>query len=139
VSGKENEGFTVAFSNDTMAQIQGTLDGCGQADDQCYQSVREILQAADLQVDSKLDRRGFIQFLMKAFKKMSGVFGFATAALFANWHQRQKEVDELGIFIPETKASEASAFATATEVVVSAGGSPILTITPTPDPTSIQG
>ena len=115
------------------------LEGCGQADNKCYQDVREILNSANLEIDSQLDRRGFAQFLSKTFKKAGSVFSFIASALMSNWYTRHQEVEELGMFIPDTKASEAVKLATATEVVISAGGSPVVTITPTPDPTNLQG
>lgn len=139
LSGKDGDGYNIELSADAKAKVNGILKGCGQADDKCYQGVREVLYDADLEIDSQLDRRGFAQLLSKTFKKAGAVFSFIASALMSNWYTRHQEVEDSGLFVPQAKASEASELATATKVTISAGGSAVVTVTPTPDPTKLQG
>ncbi|KAI0004056.1 hypothetical protein F4779DRAFT_630464 [Xylariaceae sp. FL0662B] len=139
LSGNEGDGYDVVLSPDAKAKIHGILEGCGKTDNKCYQEVREVLQSSNLEIDSQLNRRGFAQLLSKTFKKVAFVFSMITSHLISNWHVRHGEVGELGLFVPAAKASEASVFATASKILVSAQGSAVATITPTPDPTKLQG
>lgn len=85
----------------------------------------------------RLDRRGFASFLSKQFKKVSRVFVFIASVLTANWKLKQAQPKPL--FVPEATASAVPDVSTATEVVVSAEGTAVMTFKPTPDPTSLQG
>ncbi|KAB5578286.1 hypothetical protein GE09DRAFT_1089179 [Coniochaeta sp. 2T2.1] len=139
VSGKEGDGFDIELSPDTRAKLQGVFDGCGVADDHCYQDARNVLRSADLQIDAALERRGFAQLLSKTFKKLGNLYLEITAILLAEWKLQSFDNQQLGLFIPQPHADKASALATATAVVVSAQGSQIGTVMPTPDPTKLQG
>jgi hypothetical protein len=61
------------------------------------------------------------------------------AYLLFDWNLRAGERDHSAIFLPQTIASEAAKLVSATDVVLSGGGSAIATITPTPDPTTLTG
>lgn len=137
--GQGTGGYDVAFSPDIKSKVQGVLDGCGQIDNQCYQDINTVFLSADLTMDGALDRRGFASLLSKTFKSSYAIFLNIAAALLANWKARQQEVQELGIWIPNDKATDAGAIATATGVTISAGGTPVVTITQAPDVTKLQG
>jgi hypothetical protein len=139
VSGKEGDGFDIELSPDAKAKIQGVFDACGVADNHCYQDARNVLHSADLQIDPALERRGFAQLLSKTFKSIADVYLTITAILLAEWNLKALDMEQLGLFIPQPDALKASALASATAVVISAQGSDIGTITPTPDPTKLQG
>jgi hypothetical protein len=115
------------------------LDGCGEVDNQCYQDINKVFLSADLEMDGALNRRGFVELLSKSFRTSALIFFDIAAALLANWKARQQEVQELGIWIPDSKASAAGTIATATDITISAGGTPVATITQTPDATQLQG
>lgn len=119
--------------------MQGVLDGCGEIDNQCYQDVNEILNSADLEIDGSVNRRGLVALLSKTFKAFVGVFLDITSILITNWKIRQQEVQEEGLWLPDAKASDAGAVASATEITVSAGGALVVTITQTSVTTSLQG
>lgn len=139
VSGKQGDGFDIELSPDAKAKIHGVFDACGVADNDCYQEARSILHSADLQIDGALERRGFAQLLSKTFKSIADVYLAITAILLAEWKLKAFDTEQLGIFIPESDAQKASALASATAVVISAQGSGIGTVMPTPDPTTLQG
>ncbi|KAM0330636.1 hypothetical protein ACHAQA_003586 [Verticillium albo-atrum] len=137
LSGKENDGYNVYLSPETQDKVVGILEACGKADDKCYQEVRKVLRSANLQIDGEIERRGFVQFLSKTFKKVGSVFSFIAGALISNWAMKQEQPS--GLFVPHEIASQASKLTEATGVVVSADGTVVATITPTPDPTKLQG
>ncbi|PNH76643.1 hypothetical protein VD0001_g940 [Verticillium dahliae] len=134
--GREGNGYDVSFSADTKSKIHGILEACGEVDDKCYQEVRQLLRNADLQIDGELERRGFVQFLSKTFKKVGSVFSFIAGVLISNWAMKQEQ--PTGMFVPHEIASQASKLETTTPVV-SADGTAVATITSTPDPTVLQG
>ncbi|KAM0594562.1 hypothetical protein ACHAP6_000305 [Verticillium nonalfalfae] len=136
LSGKEGNGYDVSLSAETQSKIHGILEACGEVDDKCYQEVRQLLRNADLQIDGELERRGFVQFLSKTFKKVGSVFSFIAGVLISNWSMKQEQ--PTGMFVPHEIASQASKLET-TGVVVSADGTAVATITSTPDPTVLQG
>ena len=131
----------MGLSPDIKAKIQGVLEGCGQLDDKCYQETREVLRSADLEVDSKLERRNFGHMLSKTIKGGWAIFADFAANLYMSLFQKSKDLEgaESFMFIPVSKASEAAKLETATDVVISAGGTAVATITPKPDPTSLKG
>jgi hypothetical protein len=117
------------------------LEGCGKMDEKCYKDTREVLRSADLEIDQKIERRAFRHMLSKTVK--SGVTAFLDFAsmLHMSWDlkfkDRHGELDS--IYIPTGKAGEADKLRTATEVVVSAEKTAVVTIKPTPDPTGVKG
>ena len=62
-----------------------------------------------------------------------------TAILLAEWKLKALDTNQLSLFVPQQDAQKVSALATATAVVISAQGSGIGTVMPTPDPTKLQG
>jgi hypothetical protein len=139
VSGREGDGFHVALSPDAKAKVQGTLDACDETDNSCYQDVRDVIHSADLHIDNQLERRDFAQLLSKTFKKIGFVFAEIAAVLMSQYKLRHEDLQELGLYLPEQAASQIAAVASATTIVISAQGSGVGTITPTPDPTQLQG
>lgn len=118
------------------------LDGCGQMDDKCYQDVLGILQSATLEVDKKLEPRGFGAFISKTVKGASSWLLNIYAALELSWKLKSKERNgEFDNFthIPVSIAEQAGKLANAPDVVVSAAGTAVATIKPTPKPTSLTG
>ncbi|KAF2265276.1 hypothetical protein CC78DRAFT_443764, partial [Lojkania enalia] len=138
---EEDGGFDFGISPDVKANIQGVLEGCRELDDKCYQEARGVLRSADLEVNHKLERRHFGHFLLKTAKGGWAIFADIAANLYMSWYQKSKDLEgvESFMFIPVSIASEAAKLETATDVVISAGGTAIATITPKPDPTSITG
>jgi hypothetical protein len=118
------------------------LDACGQPDDKCYKDTREVLRSANLEIDHKIERRDFRQLLSKTVKGALGYFLDIAAMLYISWELKFKdqhgEFDSFK-FIPLSKAGEAAKWETASDVIVSAGGTAVATIKPTPHPTSLKG
>lgn len=139
MSGKDGDGYNIVLSSDINDKVQSVLQGCGQADDKCFHDIRAVIDSADLEVDKQLDRRGFGSLISKTFKRIGYIYDFMVAALLADWYLKHAQPPRLGQYIPQAKASEAPVLATATNVVVSAAGSPVVTITPTPDATKLEG
>jgi hypothetical protein len=115
------------------------LDGCGEFNDECYQDVNKVFSTADVEIDAALDRRGFASLLSKTFKSTIDIMFDISVILIAMFKVRQQEVQELGIWIPNSRASDVGSVATATDVTISAGGTAVATITQTPDVTQLQG
>lgn len=115
------------------------LDGCGDFNDKCYQDVNTVFSRADVEIDAALDRRGFASLLSKTFKSYVDIFLDITVILIAMFKMRQQEVQELGIWLPNSRASDVWAIGTATAITISAGGIAVATITQTPDVTQLQG
>jgi hypothetical protein len=139
ISGREGEGFDIILSADTKAKVQGVLEGCGQADDQCHQDIRNVLRSAHLEIDHQLTRRTLLSMLQRTAKKVSGIFLEIAAILQAKWAGKAMENADWGMFIPERKAEDVANVASASVITISTGGKPFLTVTPTPDPTTLQG
>ncbi|KAH7076789.1 hypothetical protein BKA63DRAFT_510777 [Paraphoma chrysanthemicola] len=142
LSGTEsNGGFDIGISPDVKAKLQGVLEGCGQLDDKCYHEAREIMRSVNVEVDHKLERRAFRDLLTKTVKGAILIFADIAISLRMTWFLKSKDQEgaESFMFIPVAKASEAAKFETATELVVSAESSAIVTIKPTPAPTTVTG
>lgn len=143
LSGSEESGaFELGLSPDVSAKVQGVLEGCVQVDDQCAKDVHDVLHSADLAIDSKIKGRDFRALISKTIKGSWDIFFDIASMLYVTWVIKDKE--DRGGFdsfrsIPKQKAVEASKFETATEIVVSAGGSAIVTVKPTPNPTTLKG
>ncbi|OAQ80923.1 hypothetical protein VFPFJ_09376 [Purpureocillium lilacinum] len=138
LSGRDNEGYDVVLSPDTQAKARGILEGCGKADNKCYNDVRNFLQTSHVEIDGQLERRGFLQLLTKTFRKLGSVFGFIAAAMIADWQLRHN-TQPPPLFVPHNMASSASKLSGATGLVISAQGTPVVTVTQTAAPTSLQG
>ncbi|KAH7083730.1 hypothetical protein FB567DRAFT_529797 [Paraphoma chrysanthemicola] len=139
---EEKGGFDLGLSPDVKAKVQGVLEACGQADDKCYQDTRDVLRSANLDIDNRIERRDFRHLLSKTVKGALGYFLDIAAMLYISWEMKFKdqhgEFDSFA-FIPVSKAGEAAKLETATDVLVSAEGTAIATIKPTPHPTSLKG
>jgi len=61
------------------------------------------------------------------------------ATIVAVWALRTAQAPTLEFSVPIDLASQATVLAEETEVVISAEGTAIVTVTPTPDPTNLQG
>jgi hypothetical protein len=131
----------MSVSDDVKAKIQGVLEGCGQLDDKCYHDVRQVLRSANVEVNRKLEARHFGHLLSKAFKSGAGAFLSFADYLYTSWWAHYNDLNNVSphFIIPKPKASEVDKVASATEVVVSAEGTSVALITPTPDPTLAQG
>ena len=143
ISGTESEGFDIRLAPETENKIREALEKCDERiNNDCYQRVHGILRSADLEIDQSLQKRGFAQLLSKTFKKLRGVFFTITAIVLAVWEQRKATQPELNIaqyHVPESQASAGAAFGSETPVTVSGHSSVIVTVTPTPDPTTLVG
>ncbi|KAG4440793.1 hypothetical protein IFR05_003721 [Cadophora sp. M221] len=148
ISGSDSDGYDVSLSPDTRSKIRGVLDGCGEIiDDMCYQDVLQVLESSELQIDSQLDRRHFGHMLSKTFRfvggKVAGIAAFfdhVSKLLLSMWHIRHSDEEfAKSIFLPHSEVTSVTVLATATTVVVSAEGQPIVTITQKPDTTSLLG
>jgi hypothetical protein len=139
ISGVEGKGkgLQFALSKDTLAKTKDVLTKCGQDDNKCINDVYNLLQGTELQLDSKLERRGQIAYYWRELhfgKVTSGAFFAATSYfLLASWKAKWAEHDG-GINFPSIIAAQAAAAATAKAVTVSAGGKAIATHTPPPPP-----
>src|SRR5699024_6532063 len=100
--------------------------------------VRNFLQTSHVEIDGQLERRGFLQLLTKTFRKLGSVFGFIAAAMIADWQLRHN-TQPPPLFMPHNMASSASKLSGATGLVISAQGTPVVTVTQTAAPTSLQG
>lgn len=94
---------------------------------------------ADFEIDGKLDRRTFAAMLSKTFRAYGVWFLDIASILWSNFRLRNHDVQDLGLWIPDAKASDAGAVAFATDITISAGGTAVITITQTPIPTTLQG
>jgi hypothetical protein len=139
LSGKEGEGFDVVLSQDAQSRVEGVLDGCGTADNTCYQEVLNTLQSAELSLDNKIDRRNLAHLLSKTFKGALGILEEVAALLTLNWLMKSDKMDNSSFYILQAKAEEAAGSASATKVVHSAGGSVAITVVPTTAPTTLTG
>ncbi|KAK3317193.1 hypothetical protein B0T19DRAFT_434438 [Cercophora scortea] len=139
ISGKEGDGFDIALSPDAKAKIQGVFDGCGDDANHCYQETHNVLHSANLQLDRAIESRAFADLLAKTFKKLSGLFIQIAFILYAEWKMKAAGGQEGNLFIPQGLAQKDPGLGSAAVVVVSAQGSDIGTVTPTADPTKLQG
>ncbi|KAH7381918.1 hypothetical protein BKA64DRAFT_749377 [Cadophora sp. MPI-SDFR-AT-0126] len=151
LSGSESDGYDVALSSDTRGKVEGVLDGCGGTlDDKCYQDVVEALQGSELQIDNQLDRRHFGHMLSKTFRiglPKVGVVGgivsfyyYVSELLLAMWQTRHSDEEfAKSLFLPHSQVSSVTLIATATTVVISAGGQLIATVTPVIEKTTLIG
>ncbi|PGH18847.1 hypothetical protein AJ79_00260 [Helicocarpus griseus UAMH5409] len=139
ISGKEGSGFDFAFSPDLQAKIYKTLESsCKDADHRCYQEVRDLLGNSALEINQGLERRAFIHMLAKDLKKLRNFFSWVASFLAAAWLERHTQLGNF-LHLPENKASEAATALDAPKVTIFGSNSPIMTITPIPDPTTLTG
>lgn len=138
ISGQDGDGYDIALSPDTQSQVQGSLSGCGTTEDNCYNKVKQVIRSANVEFDNQLDSRAHAQLV----SRFLGVLG-ALAALVASLIAVQQRLDHAyagtAVHVPQVKVSEATKLEQPTRVVISAQGSAVVTITPTPDPTKVQG
>ncbi|KAI0431606.1 hypothetical protein F5Y09DRAFT_340451 [Xylaria sp. FL1042] len=141
LSGSDSEDYNVVLSSDTQNKVQGVLEGCGDTvDDRCWQDVCNVLRESELQLDDKLDRRHFGHLLSKTFTGGVALFyEYVTSILTTLWSLKHADETFAQKFLPRPQVSAATIFATATNIVISAEGQAVATVTPTPVPTSIQG
>ncbi|KAH7068126.1 hypothetical protein BKA63DRAFT_521179 [Paraphoma chrysanthemicola] len=140
ISSKDAKGFDIVLSNSTKAKIQGVLEGCGEPSDRCHQEVRNILRSSRLEIDHELTRGSFMKMLSGALKRSMAVFSTIAAILKAKWLGKDNDAADNGMFIPVSKAEDAGAkLATASALTIAAAGSIFITVTPTPEPSKLQG
>jgi hypothetical protein len=139
ISGKEGDGFDIVLSPDAQAKVEGILEGCGTAEDTCYQEVLKSLRAADLELDSQIERRSLGALLSKTAKGAWDIIFDIGTMLWLNWKIKADKMDNSAFHLPLSKAEEAASSASASSVVHSAGASVVLTITPTPISPSLTG
>jgi hypothetical protein len=119
--------------------VEGVLEGCGTPDDKCYQDVLNTLKLADLDLDKQLDRRGLGQMISKTVKGAWDLFFDIAAMLLLNWQMKSDKMDNYAFHFPISRAQEAADLMSATSVVHSAGGSVVITVTPTSKPATLTG
>jgi hypothetical protein len=129
----------VVLSEDAAKDIQKTLESsCGEHSDdgKCFQSVRDILGNTPIQLDHTLERRGFGSFLSKIFKKYSLVVLDFAALLVAKWKANAATDHPFKFHVPQDHADKVEHVADATKIVISAGGSAVMTV-PNSKPNSV--
>lgn len=137
--GQGTGGYHIALGQDILSKVQGVLKGCATIDEKCYQAVNQVFDSADVQIDQKLDRRGFASLLSKTFKSSIGFFLDVSAYLLASWKMKSQEMNELGMWLPDAVASDGGALASVTSVTISGGGAAVATITKAPGTVSLEG
>jgi hypothetical protein len=110
-------------------------------DDKCYQDTRAVLESVNVEIDQKLERRAFRDMLSKTAKKSLWVFFDIWNYLTMSWYQKSQDLNgaDSFLFIPVSKANEAANLRTAQDIVISAGGGAVATITQKPSSTGIKG
>ncbi|KAK8102371.1 hypothetical protein PG984_015517 [Apiospora sp. TS-2023a] len=137
--GRAESGYDFILSPDVKDKVHGVLEGCGEINEQCYRDVQEVLSSAGLGLDGTLSRRDFAKSLSTAFKGRAALVDSNAMLLWLDWKLKHQKLQDLGVWIPDSIASEAGALATARVVTISAEGSPVITITQTPAVTKRQG
>ena len=129
----------MALSQDALVKTQGVLEACDEPDDGCFQEVYQVLRDTHLEIDSRLDRRGFSKILLKTFKSTKVAVASLAMLLVAMWAVDSGAQQPNIVYVPIEIASQAPKLAEPTAVVISADGTPVVTVTPTPDPTGLRG
>lgn len=127
----------MALSPDMQGQVTNSLGACKNEEDQCFQVITNLLSSSDLQIDGELDRRGFAQLLSKTFKKIRLPIMMFTAILIAKWKEKQgdSQMDLTHKFnLPTVYATQVATILDGNPLTVSAGGSAVIVVTPTPPP-----
>ncbi|OAL44289.1 hypothetical protein IQ07DRAFT_649330 [Pyrenochaeta sp. DS3sAY3a] len=137
-TGQDNDGFDIVLSPEMVSRVEGVLEGCGVADDNCYQDVLDAVQSSDLEIDSKLSKRGFGSLISKTVKGSWNIISDITAMLLLNWHMKSEQFDNSAFYLPLGKAQEATKSAEMPTVVHQAG-TVTATITPKPHVKSLTG
>ncbi|KAK4447190.1 hypothetical protein QBC34DRAFT_467708 [Podospora aff. communis PSN243] len=138
VSPADGGGFHIILGQDIKAKVDGVLDGCGQVDDKCYHDVLTALDDGVVQTDHNLEGRQVIVALVLLGEFFTLDTLVATVALLET--TRFAVLLGLGfpngMFVPEAQAKPAGNLPQGA-VTVSAGGTPVITITqgPTAEPT----
>ena len=132
------------LSPDAQAKVEGVLEGCGTADDnKCYQDVEHAVNSADFELDSNLERRELAKlFTDSGFRntpKRVGILSSIMAMLFLNWKMKADKMDNSAFRLPISQAKEAATSASSSSLIFSAGGSVVVTFTPTPVTPSLTG
>ncbi|KAG8409690.1 hypothetical protein J3458_018776 [Metarhizium acridum] len=121
VSGQDGKDFDAVFSGDLLQKLQDTLGGDSCKDkghgDACYQALHGVLRSADMSVDNGLAKRDFYRLVSRSFLV---------------WRLLEDENQH----IPQAAASSAGGLDRGRPLTISAEGSSIVVITPTPDPTA---
>lgn len=129
----------MVLSQDAQSRIKGVLEGCGTADNTCYQEVLDTLQSAELSLDSKIERRNLAHLLSKTLKGAWSIFADVAVMLTLNWQIKSDKMDNAAFHITQEKAEEAAGSASASTVVHSAGGSVAITVALTTAPATLTG
>ncbi|KAK7916910.1 hypothetical protein PG985_010518 [Apiospora marii] len=137
--GHAEGGYDFVLSPDVKDKVHGVLEGCGDINEQCYKDVQEVLTSAGLGFDRALGRRDLAHSLSTAFKGRAALVDANAMLVWLEWKLKHQKAHDLGLWIPDSIASEAGALATARVVTISAEGSPVITITQTPAVTKRQG
>jgi hypothetical protein len=144
LSGKADDGFDIVLSTDTQAKVEGVLEGCGTGDDnKCYQDVVQALESADLELDSKLERRELAKLLsdtmLRDLAYRLSMMWYIGNMLLLNWKMKADKMDNAAFHLPVAKVQELAISATGPSIIQSAGGSVVVTITPTLVSPSLTG
>jgi len=126
------QGINIFLSSDLQGNISNTVkSNCPELDDQCFQSVRDLLISPNTELDPTIEPRWFFLGLAG----LAGLLGLLIPAFrFASYEVPNP------IYIPPAQVSQVSLAAPATEFVMFTGsGTPTMTITPKPEPTTITG
>ena len=155
LSGTDNEGFDIVLSQSTKSKVNNVLKSCGDDSSKCINGIFDTLQDAQVQLDTKLDRRNFGHMLSKTVKvglKSAVQSGWAffvgvSSLLYTNAKLRaQDNLEADGAYYPVNIASiaakqiGAAQTAATKNLVLSASGSAVATITAPPDrPATLTG
>ncbi|KAK0631421.1 hypothetical protein B0T14DRAFT_549246 [Immersiella caudata] len=136
-AGDGQDGFNVVLGQDLKAKVDGVLQGCGAADNKCYQDVVKVLQnEGSIQMDKQLDSRAVLiaaatiaEVVSTAKKVIETV-----SLLYIGFKALGHALNGGGQYWPHVVASAAGKLPEATPITVSAGGSPVATVTLAPAP-----
>ncbi|KAH7127662.1 hypothetical protein EDB81DRAFT_908042 [Dactylonectria macrodidyma] len=136
----ESDGLRIELGTDTQAKVKSAIDGgCADLNNECYQGVYNVLNDAELEFDGQYEKRELVTLVSRSAGVILAVV-FAVVGIIIEYNRLHNTEESMRVVnIPVAKASEASVFGSYQPVTVSAQGSAIVTVTPTPDPTSLQG
>jgi hypothetical protein len=100
-----------------------------------------VLKESELQLNDQLDRRHFGHLLSKTFGRNGAglVLEYLTIILISQWHLKHTDEEFAQRFLPQIQANAATVLATATNIIISADGALVATVTPVIDTTTLQG
>lgn len=102
--------------------------------------IFDAFQDAGFEIDTKINRRSFGDLLTKTTKKNFAwaFFSVVSDLLYVNWKMKSDKLDNSGMFLPAkvansgAQAVDAAHTAKAKDIVLSAAGTAVATITPPP-------